>query len=325
MIVSQPLRLVFEPSGLSISCTGFGEASLEGVATRWCCGVGTVEEAMPGVELRVRSGGKEPTGLDLQGDSQISESTFDERRFGNWRALIRPGRGLDEIRAFNAAATLSADFQRAVDLGVTHLLALQGGAVLHGAAFEIGRDSVLSIGHSGSGKSTVAAAALTAGGRIVSDDLLLAATLPSGEAGLATMRRFMVFRKAGFEGLPEKLRKVSRPLDVLGESRWKLSPSAEPSAFTEWTVPERIWLVSVDRRLRSSRLMAVDQATALAWLMRGTTQMYLSTPFDRERDAQLEALTTLAEACPAYRVRLGNDLLARPLATLEKLLCASAG
>jgi hypothetical protein len=134
-----------------------------------------------------------------------------------------------------------------------------------------------------------------------------------------------VLREAGFQTLSENTREVLKPVDIKGKKRWQLLQEDVPSAFTEWIHPRHLWLVSVDRRLGASRVEGVDQAAALAWLIRGTTDRFLSGTFPRERDAQLQILKTLAEACPAYRIRLGRDLLARPAATLDHLLSASVG
>ena len=316
-------RLVFEPSGLEIDCFGLEGTPLAEVVSRWCCTVGDGRRAEPGVEITVRSNGDRHTDLEPCDASLVSESGILEERFGHWRSLIRPGSGRDDVAAAISAAPTSGDFSRAIDLCVAHLLALQGGAMLHGAAFEIGGTGVLSIGFSGAGKSTIAAAAVTTGGTVVSDDLLLAAKQPSGEIGLATMRRDMVLREAGFQLLFEDHQDALRPFNIKGKRRWLLSPETVPSAFTGWIRPRRLWLVSVDRRLGSSRIGRVDQAAALAWLIRGTTDRFLADVFPRERNAQIEVLRTLAEHCPAYRVRLGRDLLEGPETTLERLLAES--
>jgi len=318
-------RLVFEPSGLEIACIGITGTPLAEVASRWCCTVGDGRTTAPSVELTVRSNGDLHADLERHETSPGSNGGLLEERFDNWRSLIRSGFGRDEVAAVIPAAPASGDFFQAIDLCVAHLLALQGGVMLHGAAFEIGGTGVLAVGYSGSGKSTIAAAALTTGGKIVSDDLLLAAKQPSGEIGLATMRRNMVLREAGFQILPEKIRELLAPFDIRGKRRWQLSLEATSSPSTEWISPRRLWLVSVDRRLKSSRIGRVDQAAALAWLIRGTTDRFLTQDFHREREAQLEVLRDLAEICPAYRIRVGRDLLARPEATFERLLMASTG
>jgi len=312
-------RLVFEPSGLEVACIGLGRAHLRDLTARWCCTLDDGPGSAAKFELRIVSNGDRPDPFSA------IRTRLHEEQFGHWRTTIRPGIGCDDVGCATRSAATSGDFFQAVDLCVTHLLALQGGTMLHGAAVELGGAGVLAVGYSGSGKSTLAAAALAAGGAVVSDDLLLAGKLPSGEISLATMRRAMVLREAGFQILSQDFRELLKPYDIKGKRRWQLSQKDAPSAFTEWIDPRHLWLVSVDRRLGSSRVEGVDQAAALAWLIRGTTDRFLTEAFPRERDAQLQVLKTLAEARPACRIRLGRDLLTAPAATLEHLLSASVG
>lgn len=217
------------------------------------------------------------------------------------------------------------DFLKAVDLCVTHALALAGGVVVHGASFETGGFAVLAVGGSGSGKSTLTAAALRLGARVVSDDLLLVARQSSGQVRVETLRRELYFREPGVSALPQTLRGDLQIFDNAGERRWWLAPEAEPSRFVKSVVPERLWLVSVDRRLGVSRCKAVEQATALAWLIRGISSVLLTVPFDSERVAILDVLGALVSECAASRVRLGRDLIAEPAKTFDRLLVRDGG
>ena len=57
-----------------------------------------------------------------------------------------------------------------LEMALTHALAMSGYVVNHAAAFEIDGTAVLAVGPTRAGKSTLSAAALAAGGAVVSDD-----------------------------------------------------------------------------------------------------------------------------------------------------------
>jgi hypothetical protein len=66
-----------------------------------------------------------------------------------------------------------ADFEGCVYLPLTWLLARHARFMLHGAAVERDGIALLVLGHSGKGKSTLAAAALEAGWRVLADDVVI--------------------------------------------------------------------------------------------------------------------------------------------------------
>jgi hypothetical protein len=305
----------FESSGMSIPITGLDDVVAERVAARWCA-----------TAARQSGGSTAPAVSVLSKQNQDEASREDYgRRFGPWRAVLSPGGGLDTVGPIIDGAAESEDFYLAIDLCVAHALAIRGGVVVHGAAFDIGGRGVLVVGGSGSGKSTVAAGALRCGARVVSDDLLLVASRPSGRIGVEALRRELFFRTPGVSIVPQRLVERLVPIDDAGESRWRLSPVAEPSSFAVSVSPEILWLVAGDRRRRESRVAAVDQAEALAWLVRGLSGLFLSAGFDRERGPILDLLAGLVASCPAAEVRLGRDLLADTEGTMDRILGATGG
>lgn len=243
-----------------------------------------------------------------------------EQRFGRWTALLRPGGGSDTVLPRRAATVESDGFSEAIDLCVTHALALAGGVVVHGAAFESAGCGVVAAGGSGSGKSSVTAAALRRETRVVSDDLLLVANLPSSEIRATSLRSELFFRKPGMSALPQKLKRELQPFSYAGEARWRLAPKADPSRFVGSTRPEHLWLVSVDRRLRESRQTGSSQADALSCLIRGISGLFLTEEFFSERRMILGILVNLVESCTTSRVRLGRDLLSSPAETIGRFL-----
>jgi hypothetical protein len=160
---------------------------------------------------------------------------------------------------------------------------------------------------------------------VVSDDLLLVTHQPSGETRATTLRRELYFREPGMSALPPRLKCGLQPLSVAGEARWRLTPESGPERFIGSTAPVRLWLVSVDRRLRESRRQDSSQADALAWLIRGISGLFLAGPFLSERRLILEVLVSLVESCATSRVRLGRDLLCAPAQTVGRLLVSGGG
>jgi hypothetical protein len=294
----------FESSGISVPITGLDDATIELLAARWCA---------TARRLSRRSG--RPS-ISVLSECQMEELSVGDfaHRFGSWRAVLRPGSGSDDVFRVGDIGS-AADFQRAVDLCVTHALTLRGAVVVHGAAFEFGGRGVMVVGNSGSGKSTVAAGALRR--------LLLLARRPVERIGVETLRRELYFRAPGVSIVPRSLADGLVPVSDSGETRWRLGPEASPGSFAASAMPEVLWLVAVDRRLRKSRVATADQAEALAWLLRGLSGLLLSDGFDRERGPVLDVLTGLVAGCRTLKMRLGRDLLVRPEETMDRFLVLS--
>lgn len=88
-------------------------------------------------------------------------------------ADFRVDRQLRAIRV-HLAPEQSADYAALLLMGnvIATVLMLSGECVLHASAVEIGGRAVAFVGHSGMGKSTLAALCCAAGARLVTDDLL---------------------------------------------------------------------------------------------------------------------------------------------------------
>ena len=112
-------------------------------------------------------------------------------------------------------------------------------------------------------------------------------------------------------------------MQMAHETRWILPREECPEAFVDTLKPEVLWLLSIDRRLKKSRIEEVPQARSLAELMRGTSSVFLSSRYPVERSRLMPVLAGLASSCRAHRVRLGRDLLDDPGRAMERLLDAS--
>jgi hypothetical protein len=87
-----------------------------------------------------------------------------------------------ESRAHLPDLAALTDFEGCVFLPLTWLLARHARFVLHGAAVERDGVAFLVLGHSGMGKSTLAAAALEAGWRVLADDVVIVRAEDTGSA-----------------------------------------------------------------------------------------------------------------------------------------------
>ncbi len=219
-----------------------------------------------------------------------------------------------------AAPELLARTMPLLRIAIAHALALEGLVVLHAAAFAVGGEHVVVLGETGAGKSTVAMAALRAGGRVLSDDCIVAGPGAGGEPIVAPFRRDVLLRTAGEAVLDAHTAARVQPVHIDGIPRGLLRRSDAPERFTPMAGVSQVWAVSVDRRLRASRAERLTGGEALARLIDATSPVYLSARFPRQRGRILNALAALASAGPALRVRLGTDLLADPRGVVARLV-----
>lgn len=207
-----------------------------------------------------------------------------------------------------------------LEMAVIHALALEGIPVFHGAGFTLGGEAVLALGRSGAGKTTLAAAALRAGGKVISDDSLIALRHRCGALAVQPFRRDLQVRRGSRRLFPRTIAPLLEPLTGAVEPKWVLRREAAASCFTDDVSLSGIWILSLDRRLRGCRISPLHQAEALVALIQGSSPLYLSDRYPRERAALLPLLRSLVEEVPAYGIRLGKALLEEPVAELERLL-----
>ena len=303
----------FAASGIEIGVAGLDCDEARRLADRWCAVLSERTEAVARPAFHV---GERPL--------ERRHGEIHEERFGAWKARLAPG-GRATVTAIATIAENPGDRERAIDLCMTQALSLRGAVVVHGAAFAVGGRVVVAVGGSGSGKSTLTAAALRCGARVVSDDLVLVVRRGAGEVVIESLRRDLWFREAGAGALPVDLRRHLQPFDVDGVSRWRLASQDAAGSLIGALVPHRVWLLSIDRRLRNSRCSRADQATALAELIRGISGVFLGGRFRAERDNILAVLGGLVAKCPATRIRLGRDLVAEPAEAVSRLIASDGG
>lgn len=185
---------------------------------------------------------------------------------------------------------------------------------LHAVAFQIGRNTILGVGGSEAGKSTIAAAAIRSGGRVASDDSVLAVEC-DGRVQIGPFRAYFSFRDATLRVLPTRLTEETTE----GFNSHFLDRRFCPDNLASVLVPDQLWRLKIDRRLRTSRIRPLSQQEALVALVSSASLLTLSPRYPKARAQALSVLTGLAEGCRGFDVRLGRDMLEEPETTLNKL------
>jgi hypothetical protein len=245
-------------------------------------------------------------------------------RVGPHGVVLGSGSDPDLVRISDRRLPSVLEREVLIDVAINHLLARQGLAVLHACAFEVGGNGILGLGDSFAGKTTVAMAAVRGGGRVVSDDQLLAGPSTTGGVVLRPVRAHGWLRGATRDIVPQQLREKMWETEEDGEPRWILSRKDGGEGFKEVLTPNILWVLSVDRRLKSSRISGVNQGEAFAALIRASSPIFFSRHCPEERDALIPVLRALSEGCKAFRVKLGRRLLEEPEAEMARLIRASA-
>lgn len=210
-------------------------------------------------------------------------------------------------------------FPALLETGLLRCIAMAGGVPLHATAFTVGGAGVLALGASGGGKSTLASIALSAGGQVVSDDSLIAG-LHQGTPVVTAWRRDLFLRKTTLKVLPPRLARAARRTRFVDGMRWVLRRGQLGERVVDAVAPNRLWVISVDRRLRQSRVARIPQAQIVAEIMKATSLVNFSARYPDQRTQLLATVVRLASSGDALRILLGRDLLEQPRATLDRLL-----
>ena len=230
---------------------------------------------------------------------------------GRAEALVEWSEGSNGVDGFVATTLL--------EVAMGHALALNGYVVNHAAAIEIEGQALLVVGPSRSGKSTLGAAVLAAGGAVVSDDLVILGFDERGTASAGALRRNLWFRD-GSEGLlPDIMRARLREEASFGEPRWGLERAAFPKNFRTRVRPRAIVVLRRDLRIRGYRLRLVSAADGLAGLILASSALFLSGRYPLERDRCMPALIDLANSARCFEVRMGKALLEDPTTIVRRL------
>lgn len=179
---------------------------------------------------------------------------------------------------------------------VAFLLGLSGHCVLHGSAVAVGGSALAVVGHSGTGKSTVAALLCAAGAGLVTDDVL---RLSLGTSTVACVGRCSELRlRPGAVSILESFRS-SPPVRQTADDRMAVqasSPTAGRPHLTAMVVPRP------SRDGRGLRLVPVRGAEAVFHLLGlGRIQTWNLPEVTR---AQFEAVSRLALIVPLFEAHI---------------------
>ena len=236
------------------------------------------------------------------------------------RVRLAPGRAEAVVEWADGGASVDGFVALTLlEVAMSHALALNGYVVNHAAAIEIGGNSLLAVGRTHAGKSTLSAAALAAGGTVVSDDSVILGLDDEGSPSVGALRRDLWLRDGSEELLPEAQRARLWETSSFGERRWGLERAASPGLFRTRMRPQAIVLLGRDLRLRGFRLRRVSSAEGLAGLILASSALFLSGRYPIERKRCMPVLTELVDSVPCFEVRMGRALVEEPVATVRRL------
>lgn len=207
-----------------------------------------------------------------------------------------------------------------LDVAFSAAAASQSVLILHTSAWRLAGRSVMAIGASRSGKTTLAVAAFSCGGSVLGDDAALLGFDRHHCLQLVSFRKDVILRRTSRRVMEPAARETLPMVSTLEASRWVIPRDRYRERFLDRLAPGLLLIASIDRRLRESRIVPLDQARALSALIMSSAPLYLSHHFPKARSRAFPVLVQLARTVPGYRVRLGRDLLDDPAGTMARLL-----
>ncbi len=184
---------------------------------------------------------------------------------------------------------------------------LAGSMSLHAAAIKVKQRTLLVLGNSQAGKSTLVRSALHLGATVVSDDLVRLTADPvfKGAQIIAhSLRGFVRFRAVGV--LPEKCIWI-HPSDQ------RFAPSLAIDAV--------VFLDSAPRTAQTA-IGSISILEATAQLINQSAPLFLQRGFDIERAYMLAFIHRLLRQVPIIRATTGFDILHTPESAFARLLDA---
>jgi hypothetical protein len=195
-----------------------------------------------------------------------------------------------------------------------------GALLLHGAAFRLRQFSVLAFGTSGAGKSTLCAAALSEGGRLISDDSVLVCPAPeNGRFSIHAMRADAYFSQDTRNLLPAYLMDALELFTARRNPKLRLPRYRAPDGFLGRTTPSVILSLNGDSRPIHTSITRIDQAAALAAIIASSTFPIFAS-VGGAAATRLQLAKTLALSLPAFEVQIGTQLMTQKSGEIQRLL-----
>ena len=201
---------------------------------------------------------------------------------------------------------------RSLATAVAQQWARLGAVTLHAAAVQIQGVHILLLGRKGTGKSTACLSAIAAGGKVVSDDWLLAHLAQDKQPRIVSLRRKLLIRNGAaartlLSKIPEvRTRRLSdRPKEILEEA-------------SRYSTPEMhgIDALLVLQRPRAARptqsaIQACPPNQAFSAMISAATPLFYSRSYPHER-CQLVTIASRMLSARSFHAVLGADLCADP-------------
>lgn len=202
---------------------------------------------------------------------------------------------------------------------ILRTLTQSGSLVLHAGAYSLSDLSWLAVGESGTGKSTLAAAVLAAGGKIISDDLV-AVCGPSERASpptLHAMRRDAYFSPDSAHLIPAPLSAKLQLSRTRQRPKLMLARNSAPQAFLSTKELSCIILLSAGDRQKNTTCVEVSDAEALSALIAATGT--LTNIVVKDPAPFLKKAAQIVASRPAFKLTVGTSLLSDPESEMERI------
>lgn len=208
---------------------------------------------------------------------------------------------------------------------VEHVWLSSGAFFLHSALLRIQGYGILILAPRATGKSIVSAAALAAGGELISDDWLAVSRTQGGDAVLAErMRNFFLWRQsAAFGALLPSLR--ARGIEPhLGRLKWALRPEGDDPHFPPTARIDQVWVLRRPRFARSetSETVPLPATSVLHAVMEASMPSHWGPHFPNLRQQLMQTMNCLIRTTVRLSVCAGLDLVRTPAGTLSALIRA---
>ena len=277
--------LSFDELPLRLRLEGFPSEIAHSIASQWLCAVQPADEDADAYRVRLRaepqlrfkppSAGSAARQMRLR--ASTVNSTTELRMHGAW-VTFAAGHPAAQVEVHPHLLLSPGRMELAVGGPLGHALALSGSSFLHGAAVIVRDLPILLLGEGGSGKSTMAAAALAAGGKLVSDDSLILYPTDSRRLAVRSLRRDLILREGSRGVLPDPLHQHLQRVGPPTDPRWVLGREDAAPAFRTILEPAVLCVLRRDRRCKTFRLTALNQAMALTSLLEANASPHLLHP-----------------------------------------------
>lgn len=200
------------------------------------------------------------------------------------------------------------------------LVRSQGLYGLHGSALQSLETQVLLVGDSGSGKTTASMALRRSGWSHVTDDVIVLRDRAKGVEALPFRRGISVtqFTKSRFSDM---LARESGTWSALTEGKWLWTPDSPSGAEAIRGGEPRLLLFTEAASDGATRLIAINQTTAMTELIRQSAGIVVDGP---SATTQLACLSRLARQATPYRLMTGPDLV-DDASVLQRLVTEALG